>query len=192
MCADKHEELLEVWTQDGRPTGEIKTRKVIHEQGLWHKIVHVWCVDPATRRVLLQRRSADKCTNPDKWDISCAGHIEAGETSLQGALKELHEELGITAQPEKLQFLFTAPASGVYMNGTYFDNELQDIYLYETDVSVSSLVLQPEEVTDAKWVGWDEFEAQLDSGDESLVAVEKGEYGPLFALLRERYPLVPA
>jgi hypothetical protein len=38
MCADKHEELLEVWTQDGRPTSEIKTRKVIHEQGLWHKI----------------------------------------------------------------------------------------------------------------------------------------------------------
>jgi hypothetical protein len=120
MCADKHEELLEVWTQDGRPTGQVerehpshpllthhhksadqslvhrrvcvgqvKTRKVVHEQGLWHKIgtpppptwrvplvvmcsttvgaaVHVWCVDPASRRVLLQRRAADKCTNPDK------------------------------------------------------------------------------------------------------------------------------
>jgi hypothetical protein len=41
---------------------------------------------------------------------------------------------------------------------------------------------------DAKWVRWDDFEAQLDSGDDSLVAVEKGEYAPLFALLRERYP----
>jgi hypothetical protein len=101
-------------------------------------------------------------------------------------------------------------------------------YLYETDVPVTSLVLQPEEVTgtpatrwlasepsrgqsppscaqqvphqrvsnhhlvhhaaDAKWVRWDDFEAQLDSGDDSLVAVEKGEYAPLFALLRERYP----
>jgi len=173
--------------------------------------VHVWCVNPAARQVLLQLRSPAKCSNPNKWDISCAGHIEAGETSLQGALKELHEELGIVAQPEDLRFLLTVPYSDVHLNGTYIDNELQDVYLYETAFPVSSLTLQPEEVTglspsprlaggyscwprahfrhiaDARWIGWDEFEAQLDRGDPTFVAVAAEEYKRLFGFLRQHY-----
>ncbi len=53
-----------------------------------------------------------RCVNPR---VS----VVVGSSTRGAALKELHEELGITAQPEKLQFLFTAPASGVYMNGTW-------------------------------------------------------------------------
>jgi len=185
--ADKHDEMIEVFTPQGQPTGEVKTRKEIHELGLWHRIVHVWCVNPAARQVLLQLRSPAKCSNPNKWDISCAGHIEAGETSLQGALKELHEELGIVAQPEDLRFLLTVPYSDVHLNGTYIDNELQDVYLYETAFPVSSLTLQPEEVTDARWIGWDEFEAQLDRGDPTFVAVAAEEYKRLFGFLRQHY-----
>jgi 8-oxo-dGTP diphosphatase len=36
------------------------------------------------------------------------GHVEKGETPLQGALRELQEELGITVDPEHMEFICVA------------------------------------------------------------------------------------
>ena len=40
-------------------------------------------------------------------DISCAGHLVAGDSSLDGAIRELKEELNIDVKPEELQFIKT-------------------------------------------------------------------------------------
>lgn len=39
------EELIDVLDENGNKTGEILTRKQVHEQGLWHKIVAVAIID---------------------------------------------------------------------------------------------------------------------------------------------------
>ena len=44
----------------------------------------------------MQKRSLLKESYPGCWDISSAGHLDAGEEPLQGAVRELKEELGIT------------------------------------------------------------------------------------------------
>ena len=46
--------------------------------------------------VLLCHRSPDRAWFPDVWDIP-GGHLEAGETSAAAIVRELNEELGITA-----------------------------------------------------------------------------------------------
>ena len=56
----------------------------MHRDGDWHRSVHVWVVDTAeagrgAARVLLQRRSEHKDTYPGHWDVSVAGHVEAGD-----------------------------------------------------------------------------------------------------------------
>ena len=45
----------------------------------------------------------EKITYPGLWDVSCAGHVSAGESATTSALRELEEELGVVAQVEELQ-----------------------------------------------------------------------------------------
>lgn len=44
-----------------------------------------------------------KRADPGKWSYSAAGHVDAGETYEQAALRELNEEMGIKAT--KVDFL---------------------------------------------------------------------------------------
>lgn len=54
------------------------------------------------KELLLQKRSATKKSHPNFWDISGVGHIRAGETVIEGAIRELKEELGVEVKEEGL------------------------------------------------------------------------------------------
>lgn len=53
--------------------------------------MHVWIINDKNE-LLLQKRSATKKTHPNCWDISGAGHIKAGKTISDGAIRELKED----------------------------------------------------------------------------------------------------
>lgn len=50
-------------------------------------------------QILLQKRAACKDSFPSCWDVSCAGHLSAGETGPAAAEAELMEELSIKRPP---------------------------------------------------------------------------------------------
>ena len=81
-----------------KPTGKIKERGQVHKDGDWHRSVHVWVAQKDTTnnnvRVLMQRRSPFKDTHPNQLDVSCAGHVNAGDDILETTMRELEEELG--------------------------------------------------------------------------------------------------
>lgn len=54
-------------------------------------------------QVLLQRRKNTGFAD-GKWDFSCAGKVEDGETMRQTALREAKEELGVEISIGELQF----------------------------------------------------------------------------------------
>ena len=72
----------------------IATRAEVHRRNLWHRAVHVFVWNQAGQ-LLLQQRSAAKDTFPGRWATSCAGHVDAGETYLAAARREVREELGL-------------------------------------------------------------------------------------------------
>lgn len=53
----------------------------------------------------MQRRCATKDSNPNMLDISSAGHLSAGDDSLDGAIREVKEELNLDVNKEELQLL---------------------------------------------------------------------------------------
>ena len=53
--------------------------------------------------IILQKVALTKRADPGKWSYSAAGHVDAGETYEQAALRELSEEMGIKAT--KIDFL---------------------------------------------------------------------------------------
>jgi isopentenyldiphosphate isomerase len=85
-----------------------EARRVIHEQRLVHRSIHVLLYDTAGR-LLIQRRHAAKQTYPRYWDVSCAGHVEESDY-LGGPDDRLDEVYAAVAAREVSEELGVAPA----------------------------------------------------------------------------------
>jgi len=178
-------EYIDIITRAGQKTGQSKPRKHIHRDGDWHRVIDICIVNP-NGEVLIQRRSKTKESFPDLWDTSCAGHIEAGAESLETAIRELEEELGLTIDSKSLEYLFTIEDPHITNNGTYIDNELKDQYLLEMDLDPQNLNLQDEEVQDAKLVHFQTLEKALKERPHRFVSHDQ-QYKKLFSILQTRY-----
>ena len=152
------EELIDVLTSEGRPAGRTKAKRLVHRDGDWHRAVHVWIVQ-SDGRILVQRRALVKENNPGLWDVSAAGHISAGESLIDAAIRETREELGLEIRAAELQHVASLREQSVLNGGTYIDNEVHEIFIVRRNVDVRALRLQKEEVDDARLVTWDEFRA---------------------------------
>ena len=150
--------MIDVLDVDGSPSGRTKPKTHIHRDGDWHRAVHVWIIAPDDR-ILVQRRAAVKENNPGLWDVSCAGHISAGESVIDAAIREAEEELGIVLDADELRHIASLREHSVLNGGTYIDNEIHEIFVVHRDIDLSALRLQPEEVDDARLVTREEFRA---------------------------------
>lgn len=142
-------ELWELRDGDKRPTGKTIYRGEPVPEGYWHIVVDVWTLT-ADGRLLLTRRHPDKHW-PLLWE-GTGGSVLAGEDSFQGVLRELREETGLVAEPERVQLL-----SSERMDRYFLDN-----YLYLCPEKEPKLTLQPEEVVDACFVELSEIDAWKD------------------------------
>ncbi|XP_061981335.1 nudix hydrolase 3-like isoform X2 [Populus nigra] len=110
------EERLDVLNKTGQKTGISKPRGEVHRDGDYHRAVHVWIYSESTQELLLQRRADCKDSWPGRWDISSAGHISAGDSSLVSAQRELQEELGISLPKDAFEHIF------IYLQEWYTEN----------------------------------------------------------------------
>lgn len=94
-------ELVEVVDASDRPIAVLSLREA-HRQRLRHRAVMV-LVYNLQGKVFLQKRTQGKSTYPGRWDLSATGHVQAGESSEDAALRELQEELGIRAESLELK-----------------------------------------------------------------------------------------
>ncbi len=86
-------ELTEIVDKEGNFTGQIMDKEEAHDKNLLHNEVAIFIIDDK-KQVLLQKRSANKRFDPNKWAL-CAGHVDAGESLESAALREIKEEVGI-------------------------------------------------------------------------------------------------
>lgn len=75
------------------------------------------------------------------------GAVDEGETTLQAALRECKEELGIDINPNNIELVMTFKRK--------FD--FVDVWLVKQDIDISELVLQEDEVADVKWATVEEI-----------------------------------
>ena len=141
----------------------------------------------AEYRFFLQKRSQNKDSFPGKFDTSSAGHIQAGDEPLESALRELKEELGISATPEQLHFAGTFPISfAKEFHGKMFrDEEIAFVYIYQEPVNTAELVLQTEEVEEVQWFDLEEVYEQCGKRRE-IFCVPEGGLGVVRSYLEKR------
>jgi len=134
-------------------TGRIMNRGETNRPGDYHIVVHV-CIFNSKNEILIQQRAHCKAGWPDKWDFSMGGHTIAGETSQQGAMRELHEELGLNINLSRELPYFTVN----------FSDGFDDFFLIQKDIDIAALTLQKEEVQNVAWASKENIRAMIQNG----------------------------
>ena len=88
------DEELDIVDEEDRVIGRAFRSECHGNPELRHRVAHI-LVFNTRGDVLLQLRGRHKRIQPGKWDSSVGGHLARGEGYLEGALRELEEELGI-------------------------------------------------------------------------------------------------
>ena len=156
-------EYLDLYDINRTKTGETMVRGTKMPNDRYRLVVRV-IVFNSDGKMLIQQRAAERNSYPNMWDFSVGGSVEAGETSSQGAERELLEELGL-----KFNLKGTLPSFSVN-----FEQGFDDFYIINYDINAEDVVLQKEEVQAVKWATKDEIKQMITSGKfinfrESLV-----------------------
>ncbi len=146
------EEQLYVVNESGEMIGTLPRSEIHGNPGLLHMVVHV-LVFNADGKLLLQKRSMDKDVAPGRWDTSVGGHVNSGESVADAVMREMEEELGITAcDPE---FLYT------YIHSNDYEAEL--VYTYKC-VYDGVIEFQQDEIDEVRPWGLDEIRGTIGKG----------------------------
>jgi len=138
------DELIDILTPEGKSTGKTALKSEAYKNGWFHATAHIWFFT-SDKKILLQKRALTKKVFPGIWDISVAGHIGAGEEILEGAKREVFEEIGLILEDKDFIKIGTRIHQVNHENGIQ-DNEHHHVFIAELKTPISELTMQPEEV----------------------------------------------
>ena len=159
------DEYIDIVTKEGKPTGKSQLKSVIHQKGYFHHTTHIWLYTK-TGNILLAQRSVKKIICPLLWDVSVAGHVDAGETVVQAAIRETKEEIDLAIIESDLKKIGVFECFQNYPNGLK-DYEFHNTFICELKVPLSHLIPQPNEVESLKLVTFSEFEKFLGNSENN-------------------------
>jgi 16S rRNA (adenine1518-N6/adenine1519-N6)-dimethyltransferase len=118
-------EYIDIVDENNKVVGT-EERERVHRDNLTHRSVHIFVFN-TKGELFLQKRSVNKNEHPGKYDSSAAGHLDAGEGYDDAAIRELYEELSISAPLKKVMQVDACYETGnefVYFYTTESDNEI--------------------------------------------------------------------
>lgn len=106
-------------------------------------------LEDGTVELLWQRRSEEVDRYPGSYDISAGGHINLGESLVEAAVREVHEEIGVLVTAEDLNL--------VTMRG-FNKNRLAWVYAVDFTGRKEEFRFNDKEVSEVRWVPFSETE----------------------------------
>lgn len=148
-------ELWDLYTRDRQFTGERHVRGEQLPPDRYHLVVHVW-IKNSRGQWLISQRAASRPTFPLKWE-SVGGSVTAGEDSLEGALREAQEEVGVELDP----------ANGWLVSSTVREHfqDIKDVWLFVYDGEIDLANATTDEVAATRWMSVPEIRALYDAGE---------------------------
>lgn len=143
-------ELLDLYNNKKEKIGKVYDRDSGEPgRGEYKLSVHVWIVN-SKDQFLIQKRS-ENVKNPGKWAFT-GGAVDAGESSVDGALREVREELGINVSKDEIEYFISFKREKGFV----------DVWLIQKDIDISDIIIQEEEVADVKWASLKEIKQLID------------------------------
>ena len=141
-------ELWDIYDINKNKTGRTTTRKNFElKKGEYHIVVTAIILN-SKNEILISKRAEHK-RHALMWECS-GGSILAGETSLEGMLREIKEELGIEFSKEEAIFLKEIRRDKI-------PPDFKDLWLFQRDVKDEEITFPDGEAIDYKWVTIEEF-----------------------------------
>ena len=153
-------EKTDIYDESKNKTGEARTLDDVHWYGLRHRTIRLWFVN-SKNQVLIQHRNHTSINFPDLWDSSAGGHIPAGEESLNAALREAKEELGVSLKESDLHYIGNVEWVMKSNNGKYSEDEINEIYMVRMDFDFDLENRHKYEIRDLKWMPLSEFKNKV-------------------------------
>lgn len=148
-------EMVDVLNEDGTFAGYTVSKEEVHERGLWHRTVHVWLLN-SNKEILIQIKPEKMTGKLGVRDMSLAGHLSAGDSSILGAIREFEEELGVRLEAEDLIKIGEIKQEGYRTRHTE-NKEWCEIFVVQKDIKLNEFKLDPEEVESVKYISIDEL-----------------------------------
>lgn len=143
-------EKWDLYTKYRENTGTECVRGETIPEGLYHLVVHVW-IRNVRGEYLMSQRSASRPTFPLMWEC-VGGSVMKGESSMEGALREVKEEVGIDLEQSAGRLLFSKiRGSGVKYECKAY-NDIMDVWLFTYDGELCLDEATTDEVSDCKWM----------------------------------------
>ncbi|PNW26591.1 NUDIX hydrolase [Formosa algae] len=180
------DERIDIVTKDGLPTHKTALKSEIHTKGLYHNTAHIWLFT-TKGEILLAQRSYKKAICPGMWDVSVAGHVDAGETIEAAALRETQEELSLELQESDLIKIGVFECFQSYDSGIQ-DNEFHHTYIAKLTQSIETLKPQEEEVEALQLVSVRQFKTLLEQSENNdyFVPTNRAYYLNVLDAIQER------
>jgi 8-oxo-dGTP diphosphatase len=110
----------------------------------YYLLEQAWIVNDEGK-ILLTQRGLNK-SHGGMWEAT-AGHVKARETDMEGILREIKEEIGITLKNSDLKFI----------KSLLIKQAILDIWLVRKNINLSDVKLRENETIDVKYVSFEEF-----------------------------------
>lgn len=137
-------EYWDIRDKNGNKVGRLHERGKPMKKGDYHLSVSVWIANKNGEFLISQRASTKNM--PNMWETT-GGSAIAGENSLDSAIRETEEELGIALDPQNGQIF----KRYIYPHSDGSGAAYIVVWLFRQDIDISAIVLQPEETCNAKW-----------------------------------------
>ena len=153
-------EIWDLYTESRQLSGKTHIRGEELPDDLYHLVVHAWIVN-SKGEYLISQRSASRTAFPLMWEC-VGGSVLAGESSLEGVLREIQEEVGLSLSNCTGKLVDSVCRKTV--NGKKF-NDILDIWLFPYNGNVLLGNATTDEVAQVQWMTPSQIQTLLDSGD---------------------------
>lgn len=108
----------------------------------FHLVVNSWILNDEGEFLITQRASTK--SHPLMWECT-GGSVLKGDESLDAAIREIKEEIGIDVDKDNANFIGTTLR--------YYKDcpDIIDVWLFRCNVNIKDTVLQKDEVNDIMW-----------------------------------------
>ena len=164
--------------ENDRETG-VASKTEAHQKGLLHRAFSIFIFN-SQGEMLLQKRAFDKYHSGGLWTNACCSHPGPNEATADAAKRRLAEELGITADLEKL-FSFTYKTE--FSNGlTEFEYDHVFAGEYEGELSIDR-----SEIADCRFQDMPGLQKDLDAYPEQYSSWFRLAFPGVMDWWRDRY-----
>ena len=153
---------MEVWnlyTENRIKTTETHIRGNPLPKDRYHLVVSVW-IKNSEGKYLISQRAETRDVNPLKYEC-VGGSVLKDESSIDGAIREVKEEVGIDLQKEMGKLVFSEVRKTI--NGEAY-NDILDVWLFKYDGDINLKNATTDEVKEARWMSLDEIYDLINRG----------------------------